>query len=115
MTASWCYTTDPNTRWDWCDCSDPDPATYNHAKLGYTFVEKAWGNLFYKTYGETADKKSYLDAKAQCESESAYLATPRSVDENAFITSLISNGYHVWIGVNDIDVEGTFVSVDGQD
>ena len=65
--APWCYTTDPDTRWDWCDCYDPDPASYNHADLGYTFVEKAWGNLFYKTYGETT--MNYLDAKAKCESE----------------------------------------------
>ena len=36
-------------------------------KLGFTFVEKAWGNLFYKTYGETT--MNYLDAKAKCESE----------------------------------------------
>ena len=54
----------------------------------------------------------YLDAKAKCESESAYLASPRSDDENAFIASLIPNE-NILIGVNDIDEEGTFVSFDG--
>ena len=58
---------DPGTRWDFCDCSDTDLTKYKHEKLGYTFVEKAWGNLFYKTYGETT--MNYLDAKAKCESE----------------------------------------------
>ena len=57
---------------------------------------------------------NYLDAKAQCESDGAYLAIPRSDDENVFIASLIPN-VNIWIGVNDIDEEGTFVAVDGQD
>ena len=70
----------------------------------------AWGNLFYKTY----EAMNYLDAKAQCESDGAYLATPRSDDQNAFIVSLIPNA-NIWIGLNDIDEEGTFVSVDGED
>ena len=57
---------------------------------------------------------SYLDAKAQCESDGMYLAIPRSDDENAFIASLIPND-NIWIGVNDINEEGKFASVDGQD
>ena len=56
---------------------------------------------------------NYLDAKAKCESESAYLASPRSDDENAFIASLIPNE-NILIGVNDIDEEGTFVTTDGR-
>ena len=57
---------------------------------------------------------NYLDAKAQCESDGAYLATPRSDDQNAFIASLIPNA-NIWIGLNDIDEEGTFVSVDDEE
>ena len=57
---------------------------------------------------------NYLDAKAQCESDGAYLATPRSDDQNAFLSSLIPNE-NIWIGLNDIDEEGTFVSVDDKE
>ena len=57
---------------------------------------------------------TYLEAKDQCESDGAYLAIPRSDAENAFIASLIPND-NIWIGVNDIDEEGTFAAVDGQE
>ena len=57
---------------------------------------------------------NYLDAKAQCESDGVYLATPRSDDQNAFLSSLIPNE-NIWIGLNDIDEEGTFVSVDDKE
>ena len=77
---------------------------------GYTFAINTWGNLFYKVY----KAMNYLDAKAQCESDGAYLATPRSDDQNAFIASLIPNA-NIWIGLNDIDEEGTFVSVDDEE
>ena len=105
-----CFTTDPDTRWEECYCADPDQKHYNHISLGYTFAVNIWGNSFYKTYEEM----NYLDAKAQCESDGAYLAIPRSDAENAFIASLIPND-NIWIGVNDIDEEGTFAAVDGQD
>ena len=53
----------------------------------------------------------FLEAKAQCESDGAYLADPRSDAENTFIAGLISG--HFWIGINDIDEEGKFVTADG--
>ena len=77
---------------------------------GYTYAVNTWGNSVYKTYEEM----NYHDAKDQCEVDGAYLATPRSNEENAFIASLIPNA-NIWIGLNDIDEEGTFVSVDGED
>ena len=83
------------------------PQDYNLPN-DYTFVENSWGNSFYKTY----DKMNYLDAKSQCESDGAFLATPRSEEENAFIFSLLS-GESMWIGVNDIDENGKFVAVNG--
>lgn len=55
---------------------------------------------------------NYTDAIARCEFDGAYLAYPRSEDENAFIASLIPN-QNIWIGVNDIDEEGNFTSVHG--
>ena len=57
---------------------------------------------------------TYTAAKAQCESDGAFLALPRSDAENDYIRSLIP-GSRIWIGINDIDQEGVFVSVDGRD
>ena len=77
---------------------------------GYTYASNTWGNSFHKTY----EAMNYHDAKAQCESDGAFLAIPRSDDENAFIARLLPNE-NIWIGLNDIDKEGIFVAVDGQD
>ena len=85
------------------------PADYNLPD-DYTFTMNSWGNSFYKIY----QSMNYVDAKSQCESDGAYLATPRSDAENAFIAGLIPN-QSIWIGVSDIDEEGQFISADGLD
>ena len=86
------------------------PADYNLPN-DYTFAMNSWGNSFYKTYLQGLN---YADAKAQCESDGAYLATPRSNAENSFIAGLIPD-QTIWIGINDIDEEGSFVAADGLD
>ena len=59
---------------------------------------------------------TYHDAVSQCESDGALLAFPRSEAENSFIANLFpSSGLTIWIGINDIDEEGNFVSSDGRD
>lgn len=75
----------------------------------YNFAKNFWGDSFYKLYGP----RSYLEAKALCESDNATLATPRSDDENAFIAGLISETsiITIWIGVNDIDENNKWISV----
>ena len=77
----------------------------------YTFSENSWGNLFYKIY---TTNLNYGDAKAQCESDGAFLAIPRSQAENDFLTGLLPNA-QFWIGINDIEEEGNFVAVDGRE
>ena len=57
---------------------------------------------------------TYTDAKAQCESDGALLAFPRSDEENAFIASLIPFE-HIWIGIDDIANEDHFVASDGSE
>ena len=57
---------------------------------------------------------NYGDAKAQCESDGSFLAIPRSEAENEFFASLIPNE-NFWIGINDIEQEGSFVGVDGSE
>ena len=73
-----------------------------------------WGNLAYKVYPAA----SYGNAKAQCEADGSFLAIPRSQAEfqdlKPFFTSLFTNEY-IWIGINDIEQEGSFVGVDGSE
>ena len=90
--------------------STKDPVNYNLPR-DYIFVDQPWGKLFYKVHGE----RNYLDAKAQCESDGAHLATPKSESENDFLADLVANlnPRPFWIGVNDIDQEGEFISIDG--
>ena len=82
-----------------------------YAPSDYTFAENFWGNSFYKIYTESLN---YGDAKAQCESDGAFLAYPRSEAENEFLVSLMTTD-GIWIGINDIDEEGLFVGVDGRE
>ena len=90
--------------------ADQNPENFN-LPTDYTFSENSWGNLFYKIYTTALN---YGDAKAQCESDGAFLAIPRSQAENDFLTGLLPNE-HIWIGINDIEEEGNFVAVDGRE
>lgn len=85
------------------------PEDYNLPN-DYTFASNQWGNSFYKVYRSM----TFTAAIAQCKSDGASLAFPRSEAENDFIVGLIP-GQNIWIGINDIDQEGKFVSIDGQD
>ena len=76
---------------------------------GYSYAENSWGNLYYKNYGVS----DFLSAKAQCESDGAYLPTPKSDAMNAFIAGLSS--VQLWLGINDLAQEGVWKTTDGQD
>ena len=78
----------------------------------YIFAENSWGNLFYKAY---TTGLNYGDAKAQCESDGTLLSIPRSQAENDFILGLFTGWANPWIGINDIEQEGSFVTVDGRE
>ena len=82
------------------------PEDYNLSS-DYVLVTNPWGNLFYKMY----QKMNYTAAKSQCEADGTLLAVPRSEQENFFIAGL--NTDRIWIGVNDIDEEGKFITVEG--
>lgn len=75
----------------------------------YLIADNTWGRSYYKIYNE---HKNYRDAEVQCVTDGAHLAIPRSNDENNFIAGLIPNK-RIWIGINDIDAEGIYVTVDG--
>ena len=94
-----------------CDNCDPNrtrkPEFYG-LPIDYTYSHELFGTIFYKIF----DAKTYADARSQCESDGpATLAVPHSSLENKFITDLIPDT-DIWIGVNDIDEEGSFVSLD---
>ena len=75
----------------------------------YSVAENPWGRSYYKIYLEPT---TYRKAQAQCKSDGANLAIPRSKVENDFIAGLIPNKT-IWIGINDIENEGNFVTDDG--
>ena len=75
----------------------------------YLIAENPWGRSYYKIYNK---HRNYRDAQAQCVSDGANLAVPRSNAENKFIAGLIPNK-QIWIGINDIDKQGIYVTVDG--
>ena len=75
----------------------------------YSVAENPWGRSYYKIY---LDPMTFPEAQAQCKSDGANLAIPRSKIENNFIASLIPDK-RIWIGINDIESEGNFVTVDG--
>ena len=58
---------------------------------------------------------TWFDAKVTCENMGAYLTT---IDNTAELDWVVSHlNYHghdrVWIGLNDVDTEGSFVWYDG--
>ena len=102
----------------------------------YIFEMRSWGNFFYKKYDQNMN---FTDAVAQCESDGAYLAFPRSSAENDFINDFLHDGSQsdkidsnstqsqaikviseyapMWIGIHDNGTanDGVFVSVDDAD
>ena len=77
----------------------------------YIFGSNSWGDFFYKFY---ESPQNYAAALTQCESDGAFLAYPRSQAENDFLLSIVGDT-DAWIGINDVDEEGTIVTSDGQD
>ncbi|RMX40376.1 hypothetical protein pdam_00017503 [Pocillopora damicornis] len=58
--------------------------------------------------------RGYSEAKAQCETFGASLATIHSKEESDYLWSLFSqSGHNVWVGGNDEAVDGSWVWEDG--
>ena len=60
----------------------------------------------------TGDALRYLDAQAFCENVGGHLAAIGGAEENARLTDA-AGGVNVWIGYDDLEIEGQFVWVDG--
>ena len=62
------------------------------------------------------DKVFYHDATVNCANSvpgPVYLASVHSADDNSVLRRLTSESDHVWIGLNDIEDEGSFQWTDG--
>ncbi|KAJ8895213.1 hypothetical protein PR048_000538 [Dryococelus australis] len=78
------------------------------------------GEGSYKIHSRGAD---WLTAKATCESEGAHLVVINSEEEAQLVVNLFSHHpssnadykNEIWVGVNDIEEEGKFVTVLGED
>ena len=57
---------------------------------------------------------TYTAAKAQCVSDGSFLLYPKSYAENDWIIGLVGLSSDVWIGIDDIDSEGNFITSDGR-
>ncbi|XP_041666073.1 macrophage mannose receptor 1 [Cheilinus undulatus] len=85
----------------------PTPAPDSHCDTGY---------LLYKDFCyqfETETVKSWQDAQAHCVQEGANLVSIHDEEELSFIVAHMPA--QAWIGYNDINVEGTWVNIDGSD
>ena len=56
---------------------------------------------------------SWVDARLECASRGYDIATVTSLEENTLMYSIATSGTSCWIGLNDIDTEGTFTWADG--
>ena len=73
-----------------------DFATYN-GNTYYLLSQQTWGS-----------------AEAEANSLGGHLVTINDAAENAWVTSQWSAGRHLWIGLNDIATEGTYVWSSGE-
>ncbi|XP_035662036.1 uncharacterized protein LOC118406227 isoform X2 [Branchiostoma floridae] len=86
----WCYTTDPSTRWEYCDVHVPVCAQ----------CESGWTESNSYCYKFVSDQVSWYTADSQCIQHGASLATIKGPGENNFIAGLIRKTPDaVWIGL----------------
>ena len=63
----------------------------------------------------TSNDIDWNDSRQECISRGYNLATVRSLEENTLMYSTVTDSDSCWIGLNDIDTEGTYVWTDGSD
>ena len=68
------------------------------------------GSNCFKAYSE---ELNYARANSRCNAVGAALATITGPGDDQFLSDLMQDNMGYWIGLNDIDVEGTFVWQDG--
>ncbi|KAM7392700.1 hypothetical protein PAMA_007697 [Pampus argenteus] len=79
--------------------------TDSHCDAGYLL----YGDFCY--HFETEMVKNWQDAESYCNTDQGHLASFHSVEDLSFLTAHIAGP--AWVGLNDINVENTFVYTDG--
>ena len=59
--------------------------------------------------------KSWIESQSECTTYEQDLASFSSNEEVALVGNLLSSATYFWIGLNDMDVEGSYVWTDGSD
>lgn len=72
-------------------------------------VNPANGHSYY-----LLDNSNWTDAEAQAVALGGHLATINDQAENDWLLNLWGSGRNLWLGLNDVAVEGTFVWVSGE-
>lgn len=108
----WCYTTDPDVRWEFCDipyCEGADNPGKAHWKRGWQRYDDSCYSIQYI-------ERNWDDAKDFCKYNlNAYLAEIQTAGENNFLMSILpkptldDNDIEVWLGANDLKKDRRFV------
>ncbi|XP_069802315.1 hepatic lectin-like isoform X2 [Dendropsophus ebraccatus] len=88
-----------------------------HVSLKKKTCEVGWKQFDDSCYSLTSAKTSWPKARSSCLSKGADLAVITSEREQIFLVSFSAASTHkwCWIGLHDMDEEGSFVWVDGTD
>lgn len=93
-----------------CDGSVDEYSAENSACDGCTLRE--WGG---QAYDFCTGSLTWFEARAACEERGASLVKIESEDEDEFIAETMDpwDGEFFWVGLNELDEEGTWVWTDG--
>ncbi|KAJ8385057.1 hypothetical protein AAFF_G00195870 [Aldrovandia affinis] len=70
-----------------------------------------WEQFYSKCYYFSSEKKTWMDSRSDCIKQGADLVVTKSEEEQDFITKYTRD--YNWIGLSDLETEGTWLWVDG--
>ncbi|XP_078382508.1 uncharacterized protein LOC144665195 isoform X2 [Oculina patagonica] len=88
-----------------------DPLTVSYAVLS-DVCQDSWAYFKGYCYRKVSSCDSWSNSQATCATLGANLPSIHSQEENVYVQSL-HGGEHSWLGLSDINTEGTFVWSDG--
>ncbi|KAJ8358094.1 hypothetical protein AAFF_G00035050 [Aldrovandia affinis] len=74
---------------------------------------EGWEQRNSKCYYFSTEEKSWMDSRRDCLKQRADLVIIESKEEQEFISKHTTGGYYYWIGLSDLETEGTWLWVDG--